>query len=408
MIQHYYLPNGIFIENGHIYSCIYDLNSCKLYKINRTLADFINNITSINFSETLNNNETRMISYLLTNNLLSTEPTVKNDICIYSPNIKFAWIEVTNNCNLQCIHCYENSSIHCHNEMTIDNFKRTVEQLYSFKIKKIQIIGGEPLVLKNKLKDMLDIARPMFESVEVFTNGTLIDHDWVKYFKYMNIKVALSVYSYCSKEHDKVTRSEGSFRKTNDAILMLKEHGVAYRVANIIMNGISLCEKNTDLYDLDSCKDIVRLSGRANLKLLNRDLIRKSLITEKDFNYKLKKSLVISLKNGHNCFSHKLYISSDLKVYPCVMERRICHGSIAEKSLSEILKSEILHFNKDHVTGCKDCEYKYACFDCRPNAISSNIYEKPWNCTYDPYSGIWENTETFIDKLINVNECERG
>ena len=80
-------------------------------------------------------------------------------------------------------------------------------------VNKIQFIGGEPLVLGNKLKDMITYASDKFESIEVFTNGTLINDEWVQFFDNYNIKVALSVYSYIDSEHEKVTKVKGSYNK---------------------------------------------------------------------------------------------------------------------------------------------------------------------------------------------------
>ena len=48
----------------------------------------------------------------------------------------------------------------------------------------------------------------------------------------------------------------------------------------------------------------------------------------------------------------------------------------------------------------KECEYRYICFDCRPDSISDNIYEKPWYCTYNPREGKWEDRERFVDDLL--------
>ena len=80
------------------------------------------------------------------------------------------------------------------------------------------------------------------------------------------------------------------------------------------------------------------------------------------------------------------------------MERRFSHGQVCRNN-SFHLKEEIMKLGKDHIDICCNCEYRYACFDCRPDAVSSDIYAKPWNCTYNPLSGIWEEEDDFIKKL---------
>ena len=47
--------------------------------------------------------------------------------------------------------------------------------------------------------------------------------------------------------------------------------------------------------------------------------------------------------------------------------------------------TEMSRLSKDRIPGCKDCEFRYACFDCRPDAMegSSDYLSKP-KCGYDP------------------------
>ena len=102
--------------------------------------------------------------------------------------------------------------------------------------------------------------------------------------------------------------------------------------------------------------------------------------------------------NGHNCFANRVYIAANLKVYPCVMERRICHCDLTnDKEIH--LNNTILSFNKDKVQGCSLCEYRYCCFDCRPNSLSGSFIEQPWYCTYEPETGTWKDVESVIKEL---------
>lgn len=87
-----------------------------------------------------------------------------------------------------------------------------------------------------------------------------------------------------------------------------------------------------------------------------------------------------------------------MTVFPCVMERRLKHCVIKEDS-GITVDNSIRYFNKDRVSECSKCEYRYACFDCRPNSLSGDLYEKPWYCTYNPLSGEWEKEDVFIENL---------
>ena len=195
--------------------------------------------------------------------------------------------------------------------------------------------------------------------------------------------------------HDKVTGCKGSWEKTNKTIEGLKEYGITYRVCNVLMKDIEIGEKNNDLYELSDKKDIVRMSGRADFALLSDELIKKKLITKKTFQVPLKKSLCRTLVSGHNCFMNKIDISSNMEVFPCVMERRIKHCTVT-KDKEIALDDSIRNWNKDKVKECCCCEYRYACFDCRPNTLTGNLEEKPWYCTYNPKQGKWKNEDEFL------------
>ena len=316
--------------------------------------------------------------------------------------IEFAWIEVTTRCNLKCIHCYEGEALTKATEMPIETFVRVVDELCSYGVRRVQLIGGEPL-MACAFKDFLDYAFGKFDFVEVYTNGTLINQMWVEYFKQHKINVALSVYSYEKKWHEKVTGEPGSWQKTNSAIKMLADADVKYRVRNVLIKGIPLGCKNTCLYSLNKNKDVVRMVGRANVNLLSAENIKKRLITKQRFALPVSKSQAARMIGGHNCFASHLYFDVHGEVYPCVMERRMSHGNIHSAHLAQLLKSDILKFNKDCVAECRECEFRYFCFDCRPDSMGREIGAKPWYCTYHPLTGEWDDADVFVRNFQQKN-----
>jgi len=399
----YSLNDNVYLVKGYTKSCIYDFNSSKLYSLNNSLAlkiDLVNKgkVAVGAIDEELCNIFEEFIKLGI---LKLTEAPVTQHIDEIKPSdkgVNFAWIEITNKCNLKCVHCYNEADAQCDAVMSLSDYKHVIDNLMDLGISKVQIIGGEPFFDKKVLKDMLDYTVGKFQVIEIFTNGTLITQDWFSYLAEHNIHVALSVYSYNEEIHDKITGNRGSWAKTNRTIESLNKYGIVYRVCNVLMKGIEIGEKITDLYNLSIEKDVVRMSGRANFSLLTDDLIRKKLITKESFQDAIKKSFCGLLVAGHNCFRSKLYISADLTVYPCVMERRLKH-CVIDKNSGITLNNSIRYFNKDKINGCCQCEYRYACYDCRPNSLSGDILEKPWYCTYEPASGEWLDEEKFIANL---------
>lgn len=401
-MSYYILNDNVYIVGGSAKGCIYDFNNSRLFSVNKALLDKLIKINSEGMvADSVDGEFLNTLDNLMKNKIVIMSDKFRetniNELKKNNSKCNFAWIEITEKCNLRCKHCYNESGKKCEKKMEEEEFYNVIDILKENGISKIQITGGEPFMNKNRLKKMLDYAVSKFSYIEIFTNGTLISDDWFEYLKKNNIHLALSVYSYNHQMHDKVTGVKGSFEKTNRTIEKLKMNDIPYRVCNVLMRGIEVGEKNNDFYTLSMDRDVVRLTGRANINLLSSELIKKRLITIDTFRKPIKKEFCSRLISGHNCFNNKIYISSDLNVFPCVMERRMKHCSLKSKKL--ILNDKICKLTKDNINKCSECEYRYACFDCRPNSISKEIYEKPWYCTYNPLKGEWLDENEFIEKI---------
>ena len=399
----YTLNHDTYLVRGAARGCIYNFNSLKLYSLNKALSDKIDFVNHGNVcSDDIDSELQTVFEQLIGEEVLTlSETPTTNQIeerKLSNATCNFAWVEITNQCNLRCRHCYNESEAQSTAVMSLENYKIVIDKLLNLGVSRLQLIGGEPFFHRNRLKDMLDYTIGKFSFIEIFTNGTLIDSSWMEYLLKHDIHIALSVYSYQKDMHDTVTGCLGSHLKTTNTIAALKHHGIPYRVCNVLMNGIDLGEKNTDLYELSHEKDVVRMSGRASFSLLSDKLIRMKLITKKSFDVPISRQFASRLISGHNCFRDRIYVSANMDVYPCVMERRLKHCTIcADQEIK--LDDAIRGLNKDNITTCAQCEYRYACFDCRPNSLSGSLLEKPWYCTYDPLTRTWADEDLFIENL---------
>jgi|GEM_PF-987821 len=94
----------------------------------------------------------------------------------------------------------------------------------------------------------------------------------------------------------------------------------------------------------------------------------------------------------NSCWGTKLAVTKDNIVRPCIYSG-IELGNLRNEDILEILKKafEYQAITKDRVEKCKDCELRYACFDCREVARRKNgsLYSPNPYCNYDPYKGTW-------------------
>ena len=97
-----------------------------------------------------------------------------SDSTIGLPNqtLDFLWVELTSRCNLQCVHCYAESSPNPEKRdvLVAEDYFIILDSAASLGCRKVQFIGGEPTLVK-ELPDLIIHAKKRgFEFVEVFTN----------------------------------------------------------------------------------------------------------------------------------------------------------------------------------------------------------------------------------------------
>lgn len=95
--------------------------------------------------------------------------------------------------------------------------------------------------------------------------------------------------------------------------------------------------------------------------------------------------------NYHCIHCYGSYLSKGQNISKELFERAVAYGNlVSDSSESIILKwKECAKLTKNNIQVCEDCEYRLICFDCRPNRGKANFLSKPWNCSYNPYVGMF-------------------
>jgi radical SAM protein with 4Fe4S-binding SPASM domain len=403
-MQLYNIKKGVYIVDGIRKASIYDCNSDKHYWVDKDVSQFFHRLTE----RKLTADDEDTLSGALELSLIEETDQLSvrqwydmKELFNFARHIDYAWIELTNQCNLRCTHCYNETEQRMKKNLSYDEFVHVADELVRFGIKAVQLIGGEPFVLKEDiLFKMMDYASKSFNEFEVFFNGTLTNRQHIERIKrdYPNCKIAMSLHSFIREEHEKITQVKNSFDKSVQTLHNLKDLGMKFRYVGIYAADIEIGEELD--FGVPYRRDYIRLTGRGNLSHYDSDLLSKKLITLDTFKFN---DLKETLKSTYSecCFANYLYVGSNMNVYPCVMERRMCHGNLRNKALSEILDHTLINYSKENVKECRGCEFRHLCKDCRPDSISMKIDDKPWYCTYDVANGVWMDKDAFIDNLLN-------
>ena len=110
----------------------------------------------------------------------------------------------------------------------------------------------------------------------------------------------------------------------------------------------------------------------------------------------------------NSCWGTKLAVTKDNMVRPCIYSE-IELGNLKNENIIDILNEAFKYqtITKDKVEKCKDCELRYACFDCREIARRKNgsLYSPNPYCNYDPYKGTWNVSIPSITRRFRHCQC---
>lgn len=407
------------LVEGVTRGAIYDLHSHKVYSINSSALLFLKACREHPLEEIMDMHaETnpcweKFIEELNKKQLgtFSTEKKEQEEALFLpatdSAPLEFIWLEITDACNNRCLHCYTESSPARHSaKVTHPQWLNLISQARQLGARELQLIGGEPL-LYDRWRDLVIKARTEnYEYIEIFTNATLISDNCIEFFKQHHVHVATTIYADNAEIHDQITTNPGSFMQTMSAIEKIRKANIPLRIASILMKPnedqyhpiMKLCAKlGVDV----NPPDIIRPTGRGqNKELLPVNRFSASITPP----FYTDSQAFCDAQKNNPCLRGKLAVTSDGDVIPCIFARnRIC-GNILEASLGDIFRGNVLqqswHTTKDCLEKCRDCEYRYACSDCRPLAQAldsqNNWYAATCRCSYDPYSGLWSN-HTFTE-----------
>lgn len=311
--------------------------------------------------------------------------------------IEFAQIEITNRCNLHCLHCANDSGDPSPDELTTEDVLSAIDKLSSLGVYVITLTGGEPL-LHPDLFEIVEHARKAPMTVGIFTNGTLITEEHVKRFKKLGVKqFAVSIDSMNEHTHDRFRGRKGALRKTLNGINLLKEAGFSVRVSLSLVQ----LNKNEIVDTLKRFKEhnftdyqyaVVNFSGRGvdGVAISPEEyyhILVEQLIYKREFLNEIPK-LPLKPERGCDIAQNVIYIKADGTILPC-------HGCIEDMGVGNIRDVDLEKFwdtnetlemlrntRAENDNPCTDCKYLAFCTGCIANAF---ILERKFRC-YDPYA----------------------
>jgi AdoMet-dependent heme synthase len=379
------LSNEIIIGKENNQYFLINKRSGDYFEINQKNKKIIDNISSIK----LNKQITPFIKNLLKEGIVVDKKKNEKD-----DSFHVQW-HLTERCNLRCTHCYQEGKKQ--RELEEYEMKNFVDHfIYVLKKQKmsgsISLTGGEPLILGEKLWNLIKYIRKSDLDIEItlLTNGTLITNTISDKLKKYNIYCQISFDGPDEKTHENI-RGKGNFSKALRGVRLLKKKDIPVSAHFVIMRqNIKNIEKMINL-----CIDnkIKRLTFSRLVPLGRGAKLRKQMLSptetkeifyeiynlskkfKNDLSINTGRTLWCNLDNkvGGTCpagFS-SLTVNADGSVYPC---RRlpIIVGNILENSIFEIwYGSKMINLrNRKKIDKCGKCKLIDRCGGCRAIAYA--------------------------------------
>lgn len=183
---------------------------------------------------------------------------------------------VTQQCNLKCIHCYAHASNRVvERELTFKEGQQLIDDLSEFGVPVLLFSGGEPLVRKD-LPDLAAYAVKRGMRAVISTNGTLISKSLAKRLKEIGLSYVGISLDGMQTVNDRFRGVNGAFNKAMEGIRNCKDAGIKVGL-RFTINKVNVSEI-PKIFDLIEKIDIPRVcfyhlvyAGRGS-KLVKEDL----------------------------------------------------------------------------------------------------------------------------------------
>jgi len=322
-------------------------------------------------------------------------------------------IHFTQKCNLRCSYCAYSVSENNFLELTSDIWIKTLKEFEDLRINSIVISGGEPFLYKDFNEILLMIAKLKIRFF-IFTNGLLINDNNIRLLRSKNVTISISLDGYLKGTHE-LFRGFNTFDKVINSIELLGKNDVNFYISTTLnKKNIFEIEKIINIGIQNKAKSIqfgkIEQFGFGR-KLSEFILDSKDIMLSKEIinNLKIKYKEQINIDFNEDKFfdieendnnnliycsagTHRMTISPDGKVYPCVIcfnDKKFEIGSILNDNLLDIWLNKDWNYVRNSVfledlTFCKSCNNNKICLikSCRLGAFysESDFFGKPPFC----------------------------
>lgn len=318
----------------------------------------------------------------------------------------------TNQCNMNCEHCYRESGAKASDELSTSEGKALLDEIKKAGFKIMIFSGGEPF-MRQDIFELVEHAVGLGLRTVFGTNGTFITPEVAERLKSLGVLgMGISLDSMDKEKHDHLRKFEGAWEGAVQGMKNCRNAGLPFQIHTTVMDWneneiLDITDFAVELGAVAHHQFFLVPTGRAKsiedeaLRVEQYEaLLTKIMQKQKEVSIELKPTCApqfmriakldgLDLRFNRGCLAgtHYCIISPRGLVQPCAyMDKYI--GNVRETPFSEIWANNEVFQNLrtlDYGGACGKCAFKVKCGGCRARAAiyhdGDYMAEDPW-CLY--------------------------
>ena len=297
---------------------------------------------------------------------------------VNNEKLYFTSIELTQNCNFRCRHCY--CADKQRENLSLEDWIKVIDKLHTTGCLFLNLTGGEIFGYKY-FKEVYTYAKNKGFIIDLLTNVSLLDNQLIELFKKLPPhSIAITIYGTCEEDYLEFTGKKENYAKVIEALELLKLNNIPFVLRTVATRTLkkSLMNKEFELLakrfdttfkydpivfpkttgDRTPLNESMEVNGIIELEMctpLRRQAWEKKIQLKKEYNWSCKagiSSMAIDFQG--NAYVCGLYRKSPISLLSNDIDFVLKHlREIHKEHLNIVQSNECSYCDKRHL--CKWC-----------------------------------------------------
>lgn len=282
------------------------------------------------------------------------------------------FVELVGRCNERCVHCYADSAPTVDAALDRATVVSAIDQAAQLGFRRVQFTGGDPLLCEF-LPDAVAHARARgIAHVEIYSNGIALHDELLGQLAPHRPAFAFSMYSIDPDEHDRITRTPGSQRRTLAAIDRVVARGLDLRVSIIVVDQQTPIQ---DLIDQLRARGVKQVDWTRAVAVGRGEAVaeasRAAVVAPPDAAASSHAGPIGVARSGKLCITY----TGD--IVPCIFQRTAVLGNVRNGSLLDVIgrTPPIATRPRPALPMAGEPYYRLQCASCRLTDVALKVIE---------------------------------